>query len=1043
MRVEQLHIDGFGRFHDKDLGPFPNRVTVFYGPNETGKSTLLAFIRAMLFGFPLRRARSHYPPLAGGRHGGGLSIADSEGRIYMVRRFQGPHGGPVIVSLESGEPIGDAILGQLLGGHPRDVFNSIFAFTIDELHSDDLLKDSKVNSQMYSTGIGATALPDALTQLEGLREDLFLNRGSTQKIYHAVNRIDEIDSKLRDVANYASEYGRHRIRLDQIDEEIGNLESCRAKIQSQFRVQTQLRNAWDDWVDLITTEQELRDVPAIDNFPQNGLDQLNRLSDRVRTAREEKRSAFQRMTDIKVDLETPVDATILNHIQTINWIFRQRGAFDQSVHDLPERKAELVSDRGAVTETLSDLGSDWDEDRLEKFDVSMSVREEIQRFQDDLRRANEEVERRASASRTGASALKEVEEDIKRQLDIVELAARPQFTELEIRERRSLIRRASTTFGDLDRAKERVSDFEFRTAHSPDASKGSGARQSNNLVSWALILGGIALTIASFILGGPATPIGILGGIVLAGVAVHRLFANRSSAVPINHDSDNPNSDYAKKLNDEVDRRQRQINEIGQTLDISTVDPVALNTLGDELDEEQARLNEWNGINERLDYFQGLKKQRKIVLTESNRALKVATGSKETIDAAWRDWIHDRRLSDTFAPETVIELRAKVDQGKDRLKTVRERQRRIGAIETEISQFLEIVEPLAIEFDIEIERGDLTSVALAADKLIELRSKVEHEVSKRESAEHDLEEAESNLRVRKNDVNNIETEVNDLLDMGGAQDEEDFRRRHEQVGLWAQLETQRRESIKRLQRLSAPGEQFENLMSRLRVTDAESIEHEIGNLEERGSETGEQIQELYEERGGLETQIKSLVGEEESSALRMQRSVLLEQVSDYSRNWAIFTVAKNLLVATRRDFERERQPRVLRHAESYFRDITEERYSTIYAPLGEQKITVRDYDGSSKAPSDLSRGTREQLFLSLRFGLIKELGEQTEPLPVIVDEVMVNFDPPRASLAASNFVKLSESNQVLVFTCHPTTVEIFQAAAKQHNVEEFDVIALE
>ena len=68
----------------------------------------------------------------------------------------------------------------------------------------------------------------------------------------------------------------------------------------------------------------------------------------------------------------------------------------------------------------------------------------------------------------------------------------------------------------------------------------------------------------------------------------------------------------------------------------------------------------------------------------------------------------------------------------------------------------------------------------------------------------------------------------------------------------------------------------------------------------------------------------------------------------------------------------------------------------VYAPLGEQTITVTDADGRTKQPSELSRGTREQLFLSLRFGLIRELGQRTEPLPVVVDEVLVNFDPERA-----------------------------------------------
>ncbi len=1042
MRVERLRIDGFGRFHDEDLGPFPNRVTVFFGPNEAGKSTLLAFIRAMLFGFPLRGARSHYPPVAGGRHGGRLSIADSAGQIHLVKRFQGTHGGPVNVSLETGEPVGEAILNQLLGSHTRDVFNEIFAFTIDELHSDALLKDSSVNSQMYSTGIGASALPDALTEIDGARNDLFRNRGSTQKIYDVVKKIEQIDGKLASAANNASEYGRHRVRLSHIAEEIEEFGNRQAKIQEEQRIQSQLRNAWSDWVELLATEEELVGVPEIENFPPDGLDRLNRLADQARTAREEQRSALERVTAFEARLEAAVpNIEILRYSDDIDEIVRQRGAFDQSVHDLPERRAELGNDRNALEEILSDLGTDWDEDRLDNFDVSMSVREEIQGFHNDLLRATETFERQSYASKTDASTLKEVEEDIERQLDIVKRAEKPQFTETEIRERRSLIRRALTTFGDLNRAQERVSDFEFRTANSSEPSEDSGARRSSNLLSWVLIACGITLVIASVALAGGAMSIGVLGGVILAGFGVQRLYANRSEN-PTSTVADNSNLEYAKTLIDEVEKRQCQINEFARKVDISTIDPAALNALDDELDEEQAGLSEWNVNNRRLCDLRSLKKRRELALAASNRALENSAKSKESIEAAWSDWIHERRLNETFTPETVIELRAKVDQGKDRLKTVRERQSRIGAIETDIRQFFGIVEPVAVEFGIEVGRGSHASVTLAADKLIELRTNVENKVRERDSTKQEFVEAKANLRVRKTNLNDIETEVDELMKTGGAQDEEDFRRRHEHVGLRTQLESQRRGSIKRLQRLSAPGGPFEILKSRLTATDAESIDREIQHLEERKIETEAQIKELYEERGALETQIESLAGEEESSRLRMERHVLREQVSDYTRQWAIYTVAKNLLMATRRDFERERQPRVLKHAESYFRDITDGRYSTIYAPLGEQKITVNDRDGSSKAPSDLSRGTREQLFLSLRFGLIKELGEQTEPLPVIVDEVMVNFDPRRASLAASAFVKLSESNQVLVFTCHPTTVEVFQAAAKQHSVKEFDVIEL-
>ncbi len=56
LRIDRLRVDGFGHFrqHELDLRPGMN---LLFGQNEAGKSTLLAFVRAMLFGFE-RRASS-------------------------------------------------------------------------------------------------------------------------------------------------------------------------------------------------------------------------------------------------------------------------------------------------------------------------------------------------------------------------------------------------------------------------------------------------------------------------------------------------------------------------------------------------------------------------------------------------------------------------------------------------------------------------------------------------------------------------------------------------------------------------------------------------------------------------------------------------------------------------------------------------------------------------------------------------------------------------------------------------------------------------
>ena len=56
MRIDAINIDGFGTFSDRNFSQIDSPLTVIYGPNEAGKSTLLGYLRQILFGFPTRRA---------------------------------------------------------------------------------------------------------------------------------------------------------------------------------------------------------------------------------------------------------------------------------------------------------------------------------------------------------------------------------------------------------------------------------------------------------------------------------------------------------------------------------------------------------------------------------------------------------------------------------------------------------------------------------------------------------------------------------------------------------------------------------------------------------------------------------------------------------------------------------------------------------------------------------------------------------------------------------------------------------------------------
>ena len=156
MRIEELYLDGFGHFHQRTMGPVTGPVTVFCGPNEAGKSTTLAFIRAILFGFPAR-FNSHYPPLAGGRHGGRITVSDNAGDVYGVERYAGARGGLSIATSNGPASNTEALLQRLTGNATPDLFRNVFAFSLDELQAAASLNDS--SGVIYSAGQGAPGLP--------------------------------------------------------------------------------------------------------------------------------------------------------------------------------------------------------------------------------------------------------------------------------------------------------------------------------------------------------------------------------------------------------------------------------------------------------------------------------------------------------------------------------------------------------------------------------------------------------------------------------------------------------------------------------------------------------------------------------------------------------------------------------------------------------------------------------------------------------------------------------------------------------------------
>jgi len=249
-----------------------------------------------------------------------------------------------------------------------------------------------------------------------------------------------------------------------------------------------------------------------------------------------------------------------------------------------------------------------------------------------------------------------------------------------------------------------------------------------------------------------------------------------------------------------------------------------------------------------------------------------------------------------------------------------------------------------------------------------------------------------------------------LLAEGRASSQEDFLAR-------AEIYKQRRSLLHELEKIPADIEPA-MLFDLQSDEDAafEAAQAELAQLEQR-------LLQARHESGRVEERIAMMEKSEERSRALARQETILSKIDEAAELWAVITLCRALLDETRKVYETERQPEVLREASSFFRVMTEGRYVRVIAPLDGGDIQVERTDGARLAPQQLSRGTAEQLYLAMRFALVREYAHHVDPLPVVFDDIFVNFDPNRSCTSLRAVGELCATHQVLLFTCHPHLVK--------------------
>ena len=157
----------------------------------------------------------------------------------------------------------------------------------------------------------------------------------------------------------------------------------------------------------------------------------------------------------------------------------------------------------------------------------------------------------------------------------------------------------------------------------------------------------------------------------------------------------------------------------------------------------------------------------------------------------------------------------------------------------------------------------------------------------------------------------------------------------------------------------------------------------------------EQIKRLAEQCGKIDHEQSQLSDDRRLGQRQLDLDIVEERLADAAARWRMLALTEHLLDSVKQEYERNRQPEVLQEASLYLARMTRGRYRRVWTPLGERTLRVDDEENRSLPIELLSSGAREQLFLSLRLALVSRYARQGKPMPMVLDDVLVNFDAER------------------------------------------------
>ncbi|WJX06265.1 ATP-binding protein [Bacillus cereus] len=906
MRIEKLHIYGYGKLENVEMDL--SLLTVLYGENEAGKSTIRSFMKSILFGFPTRGQR-RYEPKEGGKYGGAMTVQTGQYGRLKIERLPKTAAGEVTVYFEDGKTGGEEILNDILSGMNESLFESVFSFDMHGLQNIHQLGEADIGNYLFSaSAVGSDALLQLDKKLEKEMDQRFKPSGRKPEINVSLQEMKKLEEKMKE---WQGKIGTYEKQVEQLKESEEKLASVRGEKESaeKRKQDYEILAALEPLVIEKRAHEKVLENES-GQFPVNGMARYEAIKAKMEPLQLQVDSLHKKIETVQSEIASiQIDEEFLQKESYVEELRMQHMSYENARQEMRDMSGNITNIKEEIAELEQQIGTTFEKETVLSFDMSLATKELITQTVQKARELETQKAQLDDRFKVAQEQLEEQEENI-RQIK----------KQMLVDEERNVLVEKEKSFQDaafIGMGAERMKrKYEEKTG----AAKQKKKQWQRVCLLLLLINTGILFT--SLLIDN--RPLLFISVIVFVGIVL---------ALVLYKDPSSGLQEELLTLQQSAGGRQ---SEEAMSVRYQL-----------EKDEEIRKLFERESYK-----LQQLERAYDKVVSSYEEWERETFQAGEQVDAYKTRYM----FPELYTYAHILPAFERIEKMQQLYRELEKQGTRKSSLYEMISQF---------EHKLETVIG-----SAEYSKLHEAQSRMQNEKEKRQTCKQlkeKLAEWQEEYEFMQEQLKQLLIERDGLWHIAASTDEEMFL----EAGKLAEKREDAEKQVGRLLPQIDLLEQRLTSLSLAEHYEADGYEEKLKREMTVVQNCLAQEKELTERIAKHRMEIANLEEGSTYGDLMHEWEMKKAQVREQVKKWAAYAAAKTVLTKTKQYYHEVHLPRILQKSEEYFVYLTGGRYSKIFSPSESEPFIVERNDGMRFYSHELSQATAEQLYLSLRFALAK------------------------------------------------------------------------